>query len=233
MKAAAARHFDRAAGMLAALDADPREQWTAIADEIIAGRQSDPEATTKEIGERMGQSQQWVSDVIRWRTKAYHARGTPFARGDWEQRKQQIAAKTPVKHADKVKMAEQLLEDPKVVRSVLAKPTVAARGVANAVIAKETAAKKKRAAQDAEYNERRKESLPGLTGRASAIITKVDQWAIELDTIRESLWELDGRTADLVDMAHENLIRAAEANRKELGRPSKLRVIEGSGTRTG
>jgi hypothetical protein len=214
--------------MVAALDADPREQWTAIADEIIAGRKADPEATQAEIGARIGQSRKWVSDVLTWRTERWHARATPFARDDWEHRKQQIATNTPVKQADRVKMAEQLLEDPKVIKAVLAKSTIASRGLANAVIEKETKAKQKRGEQEAEYQERRKASLPGISGIASRIITKIDEWAIELDRIRPDLWELEGRSQELVDMAHGNLIRAAEANREELGYPAKLRVVEGT-----
>jgi hypothetical protein len=218
--------------MVVALDADPREQWTAIADEMIAGRKADPEATQEEIGDRMGQSQDWVGAVLAWRTKLYDARRTPFARGDWDHRKQQIATQTPVKQADRVKMAEKLLEDPKVVKAVLAKPTIAARGVKNAVIEKETAAKRQAAEQAKEAAEQRKESLPTISGRASAIITKIDQWAFELDKIREDLHELEGRSAELVDMAHANLIRATEANREELGHPSTLHVIEGTAVKT-
>lgn len=202
--------------------------YTEVAAMIMAAKEVDSELTLTAIGQRIGKSRQWVSELLVWHQD--HRKKSPFSNVEAAQRYRERTV--PTRQTDRVEMAEKLLEDPKVVKAVLAKPTVAARGVANAVIAKETAAKKKRAEQDTEYDERRKESLPGLTGRASKIITKIDQWAIELDTIRESLWELDGRTAELVDMAHENLIRAAEANRQELGRPSKLRVIEGSGTRT-
>lgn len=229
MKAAAARHFDRAAGKVAALsDETPRQKWTGIADDMIAGRKADPDATQREIGERMGQTHNWVSSVLSWRTTSFHARETPFARGDWDHRKQQIVTKTPVKQADRVKMAEKLLEDPKVVKAVLKKPSVASRGMTNAVVEKEAAAKQKRAGQEAEYQERRKESLPGIAGRAAAIITRIDQWAIELDNIRPDLHEIRGRDLELVDMAHGNLTRAAEANRDEIGRPAELRVVEGS-----
>lgn len=209
---------------------NPRESWTLIADKIIAARKADPDATQKEIGARFGESQNWVSDVLSWRKNRYHARDTPFARDDWEHRKKQIATRTPVKHADRVKMAEELLEDPKVVESVLAQPSVVARGVANAVLENEARERRKVVERVRAATAQRTASAPPMSAAVSSMVTKINDWALALDGTHEIAEELPpGRSTDIVAMALHNLDRATHdwLQLIEGVSGSRLRVIEG------
>jgi hypothetical protein len=198
--------------------------FAEAAEEFLTAHDQDG-LSWREIDRQIGRGHDYARPFVNsWRRGA----PTPFGRGDWEHRKQQIATKTPVKQADRVKMAEELLEDPKVVKAVLSKSTKASRGVTNTVIANEAKVKEDKARQSREQEEIDKASLPGFEARLSTMITKVNEWALALDSTRDDLRDVrPGRQTELVDRALSNLERAAGDSRAVLGYSGKLRVIEG------
>src|SRR5262245_29833010 len=139
--------------------AEAAEEWLAAHDEDgLSWREID-----REIGRGHDYARRFVDSWCR-------GRATPFA---------EIGGKrsitTTVKQADRVKMAEKLLEDPKVVKSVLAKPNVVSRGVTNAVLEKQEKERAKKAEQNQRAAENRTAAAPPISAALSAMITKIDQ----------------------------------------------------------
>jgi hypothetical protein len=104
---AAQQHIDKAKGY-----ADRGEKlYGSAADEMIAAQKSDPTLGYEAIGKRMGRSEAWVGDLVRWRTKG-GVRPSPFARDDYSAETQTRAKKVAREQP------EALVEDPETRRSL-------------------------------------------------------------------------------------------------------------------
>jgi len=236
VNAKATKIIDEAVPVYSILKAgnNPRESWTLVADKIIAARKADPDATQREIGQRFGEGQSWVSEVITWRTKRYRALDTPFAgKINWEDRKQRIATQTPVKHADRVEMAAKLLNDPKVakaaIKTVMDTPSPA-RAAIDKVMYDQRATKRQKERDWAE--QRRSAAALPLPAYMARMVEKMNEWSLGLAGLYDDLDELpDGRGRELVAKAAGQLAEQAQRWVDKLeGRPD-LRVIEGKASR--
>lgn len=54
------------------------EFYARAADEIIAAQKADPTLGYREIGERLGRSEYWARELVKWRTSAMDTSPTPF-----------------------------------------------------------------------------------------------------------------------------------------------------------
>jgi hypothetical protein len=108
--------------------------YEKAADEILAAKEADPTLGNGEIGERLGRSGSWVSDLVRWRTN-----GDPDVRPFAGSREARLRSETRKLLRDEPRQAAALVAEapPKTRRAI-------ARELARAVERDETEARERR-----------------------------------------------------------------------------------------
>lgn len=100
MNKQAEQHLGRAEGFLARGE----EFYRKAASEIIAAMEADPTLGQREVGERFGRSQKWVSELVRWSTSE-QGTATPWSeeKGAVAQRHtKSVLRNAPVEQVEKI-----------------------------------------------------------------------------------------------------------------------------------
>jgi hypothetical protein len=228
-------HLEAAAAYIAVAESGDakREAYVKAADEILAAQAEDPKLTRRQIGESIGKSQTWVTELLGWRTSDRHADQTPWAAQVDDHRYRSAERKVPTRHEDRVEMVEKLLADPEVVKTVaktITNPkTKAGRLISQEVHDQDAAVREKRREQERQALIDKALPLPAYMAN---MVVKINEFSIGLAAMVEDLDQLpEGRGRELVAEAIDGLIRQAERWAEELA-PAKpdLRVIEGHAT---
>jgi hypothetical protein len=163
--------------------------YEEIARVIIEARDADPSLTYDEIGGFYGHGRGWPSAIEKWHLSSAQNKGLPFKRGEAQRR--YVERKAPTQHQDKVEMAKELLDDPKVLREIVSEPTKnkTARKVRNAVTAMN--AKERKQAIEREQQKAKDRAVP-LPAILIALVVKMREWALDMSGVYEDVVAIPG-----------------------------------------
>lgn len=104
--------------------AQGEDYYRQAADEIQAAMEADPTLGYRQVGKELGKSDNWVRQLVLWRTSATPA-STPFARqeGDW---RDASATRKTLREAEPEQIAD-MLDEPEVRENVARAQAIAAQ----------------------------------------------------------------------------------------------------------
>lgn len=229
-KAGAEKHLTAAASYIAVAESGDAKRlaYEKAADEILAAQAEDPVLTQRQIGDRIGKSQKWVYELLRWRNvDAAQRQPLPFSRTEHQYR--YAERQVPTRHEDRVEMATKLLSDPVVMKTAVKQATQEpeARAAFSRMVYDHNADRRRVERERAQ--QRAADGAVPLPTYMAKMVEKMNDWALGLAGLVDDLDELpEGRGRELVAKAATNLRDQAQrwVDRLEPERPA-LTVIEG------